>query len=43
MEIIRVMEHFEAYHNGKFICSGDRESETEKDAEEILTEMEQRK
>ena len=38
MEIIHVMDHYEAYDNGKFICSGDKRSEVEKDAEEILAE-----
>ena len=38
-EIISVRGHYEAYdEDGNFICSGDKESETRQDAEEILTE-----
>lgn len=36
--IIHVMDHYEAYMNGKFICSGDTRSEAETDADEILSE-----
>lgn len=38
-KVIAVMEHYEAYdHNGNFLCSGDKRSEVEEDAEEILAE-----
>lgn len=42
MEIRHVMDHYEAYYNGEFICSGDTPSETERDAYECLVEREMR-
>ena len=33
--IIPVMEHYEAYLNGKFICSGDTETEIEEELKEM--------
>ena len=40
-EIIHVMDHYEAYDdNGNFLCSGDRRSETETEAEEVLARRE---
>ena len=36
--IVPVMEHYEAYINGEFLCSGDKRSETAREAEEILAE-----
>lgn len=38
MEIIHVMDHYEAYINGNFICSGDTLNEAETEAEKCLTE-----
>ena len=32
-EIIPVRGHYEAYHNGKFICSGDTKAEVEQEIE----------
>ena len=35
-QIIHVMDHYEVYIQGEFVCSGDRRKETEDEAEEIL-------
>ena len=35
MDIIHVNGHYEAYLNGKFICSGDSRSEVEKELREV--------
>lgn len=32
-DIIHVMDHYEAYMNGKFICSGDTKTEVERELE----------
>lgn len=32
--IVPVHGHYEAYRNGKFLCSGDTEAECEKEIEE---------
>lgn len=37
-EIIAVMDHYHGYVNGKFICSGDTQTEVAKDVEEYLRE-----
>jgi hypothetical protein len=37
-DIRNVNGHYEAYMNGKFICSGDTRSEIEREVEECLTE-----
>ena len=43
-KVISVMDHYEAYdQNGNFICSGDKRSETERDAEMCLAERRQAK
>lgn len=36
--IIHIMDHYEAYLNGKFICSGDTHNEAETEADKITTE-----
>ena len=38
-DIIPVMDHYEAYLNGKFICSGDNKRETEMEVQEYLKEI----
>lgn len=38
MEIIHVMDHYEVYINGKFVCSGDTLNEVAREAEKILIE-----
>lgn len=38
MEIIHVMDHYEVYINGKFVCSGDTLNEAAREAEKCLTE-----
>ena len=40
-EIRNVNGHYEAYLNGKFVCSGDTRSETKREAEQSLTERSQ--
>ena len=41
--IIRpVMDHYEAYYNGEFLCSGDDKGEVEHDANGCLIEREMR-
>lgn len=40
--IHHVMDHYEAYYNGEFICSGDDQTEVEHDAQECLIEREMR-
>lgn len=42
LEIIPVMDHYEAYYNGEFLCSGDDKGEVEHDAYECLIEREMR-
>lgn len=37
-EIIAVMDHYHGYVDGKFVCSGDTQSEVAKDVEEYLME-----
>jgi hypothetical protein len=37
-EVIAVMDHYHGYVNGKFICSGDTQTEVAKDVEEYLRE-----
>lgn len=38
MDIIQVMDHYEVYINGIFICSGDTQNEAEKEAVKCLEE-----
>lgn len=40
--IHHVMDHYVAYYNGEFICSGDDKKEVEHDAYEYLIEREMR-
>ena len=39
MKIVNRNGHYEAYIDGKFICSGDTESECKKDLEEHLNSL----
>lgn len=41
--IINVNGHYQGYVDGKFICSGDKETEVAKDIEEYLYERSQQK
>jgi hypothetical protein len=38
MEIIHVMDHYEAYIDGMFVCSGDTRNEAVREAEKCLVE-----
>jgi hypothetical protein len=38
MKIIHVMDHYEVYINGNFICSGDTLNEAVREAEKCLAE-----
>ena len=38
-QIINVRGHYEAYINGKFVCSGDTWSETVREVEKHLSKM----
>ena len=40
MPIINVDGYYEAYIDGKFICSGDNKKECEKDLDEYLESLE---
>lgn len=42
-EIIHVMDHYEVYIKGKFVCSGDTPTEAAKEAEKALMEGRQGK
>lgn len=37
-DIRNVNGHYEAYYNGRFVCSGDTKNETKREAEKCLTE-----
>lgn len=37
-QIIHVMDHYEVYFNGKFVCSGDTWNEAVREAERCLVE-----
>lgn len=38
LKVINVRGHYEVYHNGKFVCSGDTMNEAVKEAEQCLEE-----
>ena len=39
LKVINVHGHYEVYHKGKFVCSGDTASEAIKEAEKCIYEM----